>query len=506
MDYNFENIVPWNGANDTGRDVRLKWKRNFERIKYNLEELEQADLEVIGLIIEEAKQMFLRKDSPDSTDHLVKFLAGLEIGDAIDSMAAGKGIVADANGRMQLDRLEVRQSMTVMELVVNRLQGIMSDFSFTDTGMIEQVDDLGDQTYRLTLRKSTEFDFHSFAADDVCLSIVNNLMLGGTDYYTSWMRAVSKNVNENTLTIVLYPDSEVPGGKNYPPVAGYNLTRRGNSRVPADGEPDNPRAQSWMLSSSEGRLMFLANVFKPMLEDYNYALTIGRLPSIKALEKLPVSSNDVGVVAKTLIAENFWQFDYNGDVITRRVPRGAWSQEVAQGGKPYRFLSHETGEPDGSTVTVLEQHTVTHYGCTWACLADKTTDEPKWNSAAWSLLEGDPNYRMEFSSTRGWMFRRTGWETDITASVIHANRDITAEVMAATGVEVEWLRDTGHPADDNAWHPVHTTDGLHTLHLTPYDLGAAWCIDYMEVTFICRIFVPVGEALQKVENRVSFKT
>lgn len=31
----FENIVPWNGANDRGRDVRLKWERNFEKIKNN---------------------------------------------------------------------------------------------------------------------------------------------------------------------------------------------------------------------------------------------------------------------------------------------------------------------------------------------------------------------------------------------------------------------------------------------------------------------------------------
>lgn len=506
-------------TNEVGKGWRKQVESGLSELKYVIDEkTAQMFIEVLKTWdIKEpgnynvfsalrSKAEFLSKKYPDETRALIKFLGGLEIGEAIDSLTAGKGIIADDNGRMQLSRLEVRQSMTVMELIINRLQGIMSDYSFADTGMIEQVDDLGYRTYRLALRKSTEFDFHSFEPDDVCFSIVNNLMLGGTDYYTSWMRAVSKNMNGNTLTVVLYPDNEVPGGRNYPPVAGYNLTRRGNARVPADGEPDNPRAQSWMLSSGEGRLMFLANVFKPMLDDYNYALTIGRLPSIKALEKLPVGRDDVGVVAKTLIAESFWQFDYNGDVIPRRVPRGAWSLEVAQGEKPYRFLSHETAEPDGSTVTVLEQHTVTHYGCTWACLADKTTDEPKWNSAAWSLLEGDPNYRMEFSSTRGWMFRRTGWETDITASVLHANRDITAEVMADAGTEVEWLRDTGNPADDNAWHPVHAAGGRHTLHLTPYDLGAGWCIDYMEVTFTCRIFVPMGGELQKVENRVAFKT
>ena len=29
MDNNYENIVPWNGANDTGRDVRLKLQKKF---------------------------------------------------------------------------------------------------------------------------------------------------------------------------------------------------------------------------------------------------------------------------------------------------------------------------------------------------------------------------------------------------------------------------------------------------------------------------------------------
>lgn len=33
----FEEITPWNGANDTGKDVRMKWLRNFEKIRQNFE-------------------------------------------------------------------------------------------------------------------------------------------------------------------------------------------------------------------------------------------------------------------------------------------------------------------------------------------------------------------------------------------------------------------------------------------------------------------------------------
>lgn len=35
----FEEITPWNGANDTGKDVRMKWLRNFEKIRKNFEML-----------------------------------------------------------------------------------------------------------------------------------------------------------------------------------------------------------------------------------------------------------------------------------------------------------------------------------------------------------------------------------------------------------------------------------------------------------------------------------
>ncbi len=39
MNTDFENIVPWNGANDTGLDVRKKMERNFDKIKQNFAEL-----------------------------------------------------------------------------------------------------------------------------------------------------------------------------------------------------------------------------------------------------------------------------------------------------------------------------------------------------------------------------------------------------------------------------------------------------------------------------------
>ena len=459
--------------------------------------------QICSLIKAYGELFFLSKTKPDSTNFLLKLLGGAEFGEFIDSMLAGKGAGIFPDGRTQVERLEVRGSMTVMDLIINRIQGMEADYSFAEIGKISYVEDLGESTYRLTIEKRTDFDFMKFKDNDVCFSIINTLLIGGSDYYTSWMRIITTNTQENSITVSLYPDSEVPGGTNYPPVAGYNLTRRGNSTLPEAGG-FNERAQSWMLSSREGRIMFLANVYKPILEDYNYALTIGKLPNIKALEKLPVTTNDVGIVAQTVIAEKIYQYDYNGDVVPNKVDRGAWSLATAQGSSPYRMVTHESQTPTGSTYTLLEQHTVYHLGCKWGCLIDKTQLEPKWNSPAWEMLEGDKNYGMEFVSSRGWQFFRGQVNTDITAYITYSGMDITDDVMALEGIEVEWLRDSGNIPSDNSWKPTHIDGQLNTLRLTNDDMPPEWGYKVRTVMFICRIFIPVGGETQKIENYVGF--
>lgn len=454
---------------------------------------------LMGKYLDELRKRLLSKDREDQTKFLLKF------GEFIDSMIAGKGAGIFPDGRGQFSRLEVRDALVVMRLIINEIQAMAGDFSFSDAGCIEKVEDLGNDTYKLWMEKRTEYDVTNFTENDIMYSIINNLLTGGTDYYTSWFRCLTKNVNDNTLTVVLYPDSEVPGGKNYPPVAGYNVTRRGNSVLPDEGEV-NERAQSWLLSSREGRIMFLANVYKPILEDYNYAISIGKFPNIKALDNLPVTTEDVGVMAKTIVCERLYQYDYNGDVISNKVDRGEWSLTVAQSEQPYRFIQHDRLYPDGQhTFTELEQHTVYHYGCKWGCLVDKTEDEPVWNSPSWSLLEGDKNYHLDFESSNGWQFFIQQVNTDITAVVSYGNRNITNVLMATDGVEVEWLRDTGNIPSDNSWKPTYVDGQKHVIHLSVADMGSGWGSEYRKISFICRVFIPVGENFETVENKINIK-
>ena len=462
-------------------------------------------LSSLRTLLEIAKRA-LSKEHSDSTDYLLKLLAGGEFGEFVDSMIAGKGAGIFPDGRAQVERLEVRGSLSVLDLIINQIQGMESDYSFTEIGKIESVEDLGESTYRLKIEKRTDFDFMKFQENDVCFSIINTLLTGGSDYYTSWMRILTTNAQENSITVVLYPDSEVPGGTNYPPLAGYNVTRRGNSTLPEEGG-FNGRAQSWMISSREGRIMFLSNVYKPILEDYNYSISIGRFPRTKALEKLPISENETGVMAQTVIAEKFYQLDHNGDVIPNKVDRGIWSLETAQSGAPYRFVQHELSKPSGSEYTLLEQHTVYHLGCKWGCLSDKTTDEPKWNSPSWGLLEGDSRYSLQLSLSGGEAFVIGGVDEVISGRIYFGTTDITDDVMADDATEVEWFRNSGNVPADNLWTPEYVDGNRLAIHIdngNQHGVGSDFGFVSKSVIFTCRVFFPVNGRLEEVDKNLGF--
>ena len=462
-------------------------------------------LSSLRTLLEIAKRA-LSKEHSDSTDYLLKLLAGGEFGEFVDSMIAGKGAGIFPDGRAQVERLEVRGSLSVLDLIINQIQGMESDYSFTEIGKIKSVEDLGESTYRLKIEKRTDFDFMKFQENDVCFSIINTLLTGGSDYYTSWMRILTTNAQENSITVVLYPDSEVPGGTNYPPLAGYNVTRRGNSTLPEEGG-FNGRAQSWMISSREGRIMFLSNVYKPILEDYNYSISIGRFPRTKALEKLPISENETGVMAQTVIAEKFYQLDHNGDVIPNKVDRGIWSLETAQSGAPYRFVQYELAKPSGNEYTLLEQHTVYHLGCKWGCLKDKTTDEPKWNSPSWGLLEGDSRYSLQLSISGGEAFVIGGVDEVISGRVFYGTIDITDDVMANDATEVEWFRNSGNVPADNLWTPEYVDGNRLAIHIdngNQHGVGSDFGFVSKSVIFTCRVFFPVNGRLEKVDMNLGF--
>lgn len=439
---------------------------------------------------EAMKMAFISKLRPDSTWFLLRLLGGAEVGEAVDSMLTGKGTILTKDGRIQTDYLEVRRGMKVMELIVNKLRGMDGDFVFSPTWKVVEVEYLLPATYRLTLDPPMDGDIIPYREGNILYSIINGILTGGDTIQTSYMRVLATNQNEYSITVSLYPDSEVPGGKNCPPVEGYNISRRGDVRLPSDGQ-SNPDSQSWYISSSEGRLLFLQNVIKPVLEDYNYALSIGKIPRIKAVEEIGLPEDAVGVMAETIVAQHIYRYDYNGDIIPNIVDRGPWSKAIAESAdKPYRNISVETARPDGTKYTLLEQHAAWRFGCQWGCLVDKTAEEPRWNAQTWVMLQGNGNYSLDFDSSEGWQFFRGNVNTIISLIVVYGTEDITARLMKRAGTEVEWLRESGNVPSDNSWKPTYVDGDRSRLRLDNTDMPTGWGYEIRKVKFICRIFIP----------------
>lgn len=439
-------------------------------------------------VLKEIAQKALSKTEPDQTDFIIRLLGGLEVGESIDSMVAGKGIIADRDGRMQLSRLEVHDSLTVLELIFNRLSAMESDYSFSESGTIESVSQLEDGTYSLKMKKRWDNDFTALAENDVVYGVVNDLASGGGKYYTSWLRVLHVDISANTINAVMYPDSEVPGGKNYPPEPLMILSHRGN---PVDTE----RQGYWYLSSREHCICMLNGVTKPILEESNYSVIVGRLKHLSLFDNLPINYLHSYIYVQGLVAQDIHRIDFQGVLPRIANDRGEWSMETATGAEPYQA----DREAQTETVRVMMYDTVWHYGCKWMCLVSDTTDEPKYGAAGWAMVEGNPDFSIDIESSNGWYFDAERFATTLTITGELYNRDVTTHILDS---DVEWTRDTGNVTEDNAWAVAHAETGK-SLPLTVNDLGP----DYMNMTgckFIARVLLRDGQNNYETMNYITF--
>lgn len=387
----------------------------------------------------------LRKDQSDGTNFLLKF------GEFIDSLTAGKGAGIYPDGRGQFERLEVRSAMIVKELIYNRWFAQEGNVTYSEAGTIERIELLEDGTYDLYLRRRWDNDITAFKEQDVSYGSVNNLNSTG-EYYDSWFRVLSVMQAENKLNVILYPDEEVPGGKNYPPVVGMVITRRGNA-------VDEERQGFWYISSYEGCICMLDGVTKPILEESNYSIIIGKLKRLELFDNLPINYRQSYVYCRGIAIQDLMRIDYQGVVVVQLNDRGFWSLEVAQSDNPYT-AGKETVD------------TVWHYGCRWKCLVTGTTDEPRYASTGWAMIEGNPEFSIDFESDNGWNVDDTQLGEGVVFTTFRMtgklyNRDITEYVL---DTDVTWTRDTGNVSEDNAW-AIKRADAGKILTLTEDDLG-----------------------------------
>lgn len=123
---------------------------------------------------------YIRKDQPDYTNHILQLFDGLEIGKFFPSMTTGTGAGIDNKGNAEVESMKVRSFMMIMELIINRLSSVESEFVFSESGTIDKVEEIEANTYLLTIRKRWDFDFTAFALHDVVYGSINTLLSDGS--------------------------------------------------------------------------------------------------------------------------------------------------------------------------------------------------------------------------------------------------------------------------------------------------------------------------------------
>lgn len=476
----------WKSSVDNSlNSLRYEVARQAEQYVYDIiksfETKTPSDNNVFSAL--KSLKTLLRKDQSDGTNFLLKF------GEFIDSMIAGKGAGIFPDGRGQFEKLEVRSAMIVKELIYNRWFSQEGNVTYSEAGTIERIELLSDGTYDLYLRRRWDNDITAFKEQDVSYGSVNNLNTAG-EYYDSWFRVLNVMQAENKINVVLYPDEEVPGGKNYPPASGMVITRRGNA-------VDEERQGFWYISSYEGCICMLDGVTKPILEESNYSIIIGKLKRLELFDNLPINYRQSYVYCRGIAIQDLMRINYQGVVVVQLNDRGFWSLEVAQSENPYT-AGKETVD------------TVWHYGCRWKCLVTGTTDEPRYASTGWAMIEGNPSFTIDIDSSNGWQFdadrisdRDESGDyivfTELIVSGLLYNQDVTDNILDS---DVTWTRDTGNVSEDNAWAIKRASAGKR-LSLTLDDLGT----DYMtrsSCSFKATALLRDGQKYEIAENYVTF--
>lgn len=360
---------------------------------------------------------------------------GAEFGEFIKSLYAGKGAGIDAKGNAEFESVRVRSYFECLELIINRLSAIEGDQLLTEADTIDSVDDLGDNCYGLHLRSKWDGYFTAQAVGNVLKGIINTLASGSGKYYTCWLRVNSVNTANNYIEVTAYPDEDTPAGKNYAPCEAMKIARWGN-------QTDTKRQSCIYLSSTEGRIVRLTGVTKPIVEASNYGATFGTLPEFLREMDLPIVEGQDYVYARGLIVQDIIRIDYQGRPVSEVIDRGQWD---ATANYYCEAINPDTGRYEISDVWYM--------GCKWRCAKTKTKTAPAWNNTDWAMVEGNPQFTVEFADT-DYIFDPDRFALTLTIIARLYNMDITDDILPA---DVQWTRysedakGNERVASDNAW-------------------------------------------------------
>lgn len=423
--------------------------------------------------LKDGDQRYVRKDVPESLQYLLRMLGGAEFGKFSEPLATRTGAAIDADGNGMFTTLSAKQ-MHILTLIMNKLTALAGDFVMTDSGEIEHVELVSENTYRLSMVRKHDNDITDLEVDDVLRASLEDLTVNNKSY-VGWYRVLAKNTQDNTLTVAMYAPAECEGNVNYPPVENMIVHHWGNAT-------NKERQRCWYISSPEGRIVYLTGVYKPKLETSNYASFYGLPVMLDFLKDKGINPDEPYLWVRGLIAQDIIRVDYQGNVEADIVDRGLYDPAVAKGPDPYLCRAKR------STNGRFETHDVWANSCRYRCLKSGTHEVPKWNAVDWVQISGDTTLHIELEKPNGDAFVEV-IDCPIVVHIFRGVEEITEDVSEE---DIAWSRDTGDPAADLAWPSQH--------------LGEKKCIRLRDVDcpkevnrFTVTAFVRDGEEVYEVK-------
>lgn len=399
------------------------------------------------------------------------FRGEAQFGTFVRSLYAGSGAGIDNLGNAEFESVRVRTYFEAVELIINRLTAIDGDQLLTEGDTIDRVEDLGNDTYGLYLHPKWEGYFTAISAGSVLKGIINNLgamALGMTtgsqnaQLYTSWLRVNSVNPSLNYIEVTMYPDNQTPAGQNFPPCELMKIARWGH-------QTDTTRQTCLYLSSTEGRIVKYVNVTKPIIDRTNYGATFGSLPDFVSTltdsqgNLLPIRDGLDYMYIPGVITQDIIRIDWQGDPICEYVDRGEWS--------PHETYYFKAQNP---VTGIYEISDVWYNGCKYRCCVNNTTYAPGWNVTDWAMIEGNPDFTVEFNETET-LFDPDRFDLTLYIIAKIYNLDVTSDILDTDVIWTRYSEDANgneRVASDNAWAIRRTAQGPigKSIHLTVEDL------------------------------------
>ena len=419
----------------TEAQVTEKVKAGFADVAKDLSEDSPVRQQFLSRLVDDVAKGNITFEKAISVLGLAIFSGGAEFGQFIKSLYAGKGAGIDAAGNAEFESVRVRSYFECLELIINRLSAIEGDQLLTEADTIERVEDLGDNCYGLYLKSKWDGYFTAQYPNNVLKGIINTLATGSGVYYTSWLRVNSVNTAANYIEVTLYPGEETPAGTNYPPCEMMKIARWGN-------QTDVTRQSCIYLSSTEGRIVRLTGVTKPIIDGTNYGASFGTLPEFLRALDLPIIEGQDYVYARGLIVQDIIRIDYQGKPIAEVVDRGQWAAGTA-------YYAGDLNEETG----VYEISDVWYSGCKWRCAKTGTTTAPAWNNTDWAMVEGNPEFSVDFEDT-DYIFDPDRFALTLKIVAKLYNMDVTSDILDNDVVWTRYSEDADgneRVASDQAW-------------------------------------------------------